>query len=90
MTSYGDVGTGHDPEQVTKTKHGENESADTQPEALVRHADIIKKTGQDFIKNPAKTDDVSQMPHAVPLSDTSSGGEHAGRCKVDRDLRARC
>jgi hypothetical protein len=56
VASYDDLNVGRDSHQVTKTKHCENESADTQPEALVSHANIIEKAGQDFIKNRAETE----------------------------------
>jgi hypothetical protein len=51
-----DIGLGNDPQQMTETKHRENNSGDTQPETLVSHIDIIQKTRSDFIKNQAETD----------------------------------
>jgi len=50
-----DIGLGNDPQQMTETKHREDNSGDTQPETLVSHIDIIQKTRSDFIKNQAET-----------------------------------
>jgi hypothetical protein len=51
-----DIGLGNDPQQMTETKHRENNSGDTQTKTLVSHMDIIQKTRPDFIKNQAETD----------------------------------
>jgi len=56
VSSYDDLGLCDDPQQMTKKKHREDNSGDTQSEALVSHAFIIGKTSQDFIKNQAETD----------------------------------
>jgi len=44
VSSYDDLGLCDDPQQMTKKKHREDNSGDTQSEALVSHAFIIGKT----------------------------------------------